>query len=227
MAQPSGTEDATRPALETSREEAMLRAIMLRQVLLVIALIPLIACGQKIGDACERNPDCSTTEARHCDLSYTVVEKGRKKGECIIEDCVRGDCPEDEDSVCIQVYSTQFLSAACDPEREDTAPICGETGSCGSDGFCMGSDIACDPNDVDARVDVCAPHEVCLREGLCADQVGARNSCRRGCDDNEDCRQGYRCQQTDFNGIYVAPDPADPTLHKTARICVPDVTGIG
>ncbi|TPV92510.1 MAG: hypothetical protein B7733_25445 [Myxococcales bacterium FL481] len=163
-----------------------------------VALVcPLLACGPKIGDACGTDRDCAAQGVfgRTCDLSFQTEFDGKKsQGECIIEDCSYRSCPDDEDSVCVLVYSTQFLSVTCDPEKED------------QDGG---------PND-------CAPNEICLREGLCADQVSARSSCRLECSGNGDCRPGYRCQQTDVDGVYVMPNPDDPTAVKITSICVPD-----
>ncbi|MEM7118204.1 MAG: hypothetical protein AAF614_37600, partial [Chloroflexota bacterium] len=39
----------------------------------------------------------------------------------------------------------------------------------------------------------CGSNEVCLPEGLCADEVTARTSCRRKCSRASDCRAGYEC----------------------------------
>lgn len=97
-----------------------------------------------------------------------------------------------KEAVCIKVYPSEFLSVACDPEAED-----------------MG-----------VR-DNCLPTEVCLPEGLCADEVRARTSCRRECNSDRNCRDNYKCVETGSNGLYVAPDPENPIVQQSAKICVP------
>lgn len=188
-----------------------------------LGLLP--ACGPRIGDACTRDTDCAPPGIRNrtCDRSYLSTFEGKpNQGECIIEDCAFADCPEDEDSVCVQVYSTQFLSVACDPDREDIAAACdGGNDTCSEDTLtCTLSQRPCIPEQTIA--DACDPHQVCLREGVCADEVSLRSSCRLECTDDGDCRPGYRCERTDADGIYVAPDPDDPTKITVTSICVPD-----
>jgi hypothetical protein len=97
-----------------------------------------------------------------------------------------------KEAVCVKVYSTELLSVACDPEVED----------------------------VGGRDD-CLPHEVCLPEGLCADEVRARTSCRKECNKDSDCRDNYECVATGAGGVYMTPDPANPTQELTESICVP------
>ena len=175
-----------------------------------LALVALAAvapgCKPKIGDPCKLSTDCSIRGERTCDLSYTIGGEG----ECIIEGCTLGTCPKE--AVCVKVYGSDFLSVACNPEREDIAvPDPNET--CDPDDDCPG--LPPENN--------CAANEICLPEGLCADQVYARTSCRKNCDDSGDCRAGYRCQRTGQLGIYRAPDPDAPTSDKQTKICVPDV----
>lgn len=114
------------------------------------------------------------------------------RGECTIENCSFGSCPNE--ALCVKTYSSEFLSVACDPETED---------------FAGGTDI-------------CDADEVCLPEGLCADEITARNSCRRRCTTDAQCRAGYRCDSVGSDGVYVAPDPDDPTRVRQGRICVPE-----
>jgi hypothetical protein len=171
-----------------------------RSCLFAIALAaPLGACQPKIGDACRRSTDCSITGDRTCDLSVRVNSAGVASpggsGECIIEGCGRGDCPKE--GACVKVYASDFLSVACTPEREDTATQAGPP------------------------LDDCLPHEVCLLEGLCADEITARTSCRRECENNGDCRAGYECFRTGARGIYRAPDLENPANDTETRICIP------
>jgi hypothetical protein len=114
-----------------------------------------------------------------------------REGECTVENCSYGVCPKE--AVCVKVYGSEFLSVSCDPDLEDVP-----------DGS----------ND-------CEPHEVCLPEGLCASEIRAKNSCRLECDNDKDCRDNYQCVSTGVGGVYVAPDPKNPNVQHTAKICVP------
>jgi hypothetical protein len=168
-------------------------------------LAGLGACQPKIGDPCERAIDCGINVIRQCDLSFAPQDP-EEMGECTIEDCVFGVCPEDEDSICVKVYGSQFLSVPCDPDREDRGDDC----------------VAAANAEPDACTDDCDTNEVCLPEGLCADEITARTSCRLMCENDDDCRPAYRCKRTGVDGLYVAPDPSDPTSQPVAKICVPD-----
>lgn len=102
----------------------MLPPLMVRDRALLLALLALVSvasgCRSKIGGACKVSTDCSLRGDRICDLSFLVDEQGLPsadgKGECIVEGCRPGSCPTE--AVCVQVYSTEFLSVACDPEAE-------------------------------------------------------------------------------------------------------------
>jgi hypothetical protein len=69
-------------------------------------LVPLIACGKKIGDECKTNFDCNEEDdTRTCDIS-------QPGGYCTIEGCDEKSCPED--SVCIRFFPRQeFLTRPC------------------------------------------------------------------------------------------------------------------
>jgi hypothetical protein len=152
-------------------------------------------CQRKVGDPCKRAFDCGIYVVRQCDVSNAPRDP-KRDGECIVENCSFGVCPKE--AVCVKVYGSDFLSVACDPDLEDVPSFQG----------------------IDGRDD-CAPHEVCLGEGLCASEIQARTSCRRSCRRDSDCRDNYQCVPTGINGIYVAPDPDDPTRQHSANICVP------
>ncbi len=184
----------------------MARRLIFFAVVLGGALAALSGCRAKIGDACKRSTDCSITGGRICDLSHRVNKQGqphpRGSGECIIEGCGRGTCPDE--AACVKVYGSDFLSVACDPAREDRATF-------GPDGEPL------------PPLDECAANEVCLPEGLCADEITARRSCRKKCKSDDDCRAGYECVRTGSRGIYRAPDLSNPSNHKETRICTPVV----
>lgn len=204
--------------------QCMLRAPMLRRTSLLLALLALGACKAKIGDACERSTDCSLQGERICDLSHRVNDLGvittAGKGECTIDGCGRGTCPKE--AACIKTYGTDFLSVACDPDREDVATFCDE-------GPELCEARGCLPNDGDASGNYTCPprndcdtNEVCLPEGLCADEITARTSCRRKCSSDRDCRNGYECRLTGTQGVYRAPDLDDYGNPSNVRICVPE-----
>ncbi|MCH9683959.1 MAG: hypothetical protein K0V04_21175 [Deltaproteobacteria bacterium] len=192
----------------------------MRHAPFLLALVALAACQAKIGDACERSTDCSIRGERVCDLSHRVNSQGvitvSGEGECTIDGCGRGSCPDE--AACIKVYGTDFLTIACDPDREDLATACD-----GSPDACLA--LGC-VESIEAGVFTCPPRndcgasQVCLREGLCADEITARTSCRRKCSSNRDCRPGYECLLTGNRGVYRAPNLDDPTNPSNVRICV-------
>ncbi len=184
----------------------------------LVALLP--ACQPEIGDPCRVSRDCSIRGERQCDLSNAPQSKSGEAGECTIENCSFGSCPDE--AVCIKTYGSDFLTVAFDPALEDVWTSCkgnednAETCICDDPGAprngCDGSQV---PNDD------CMPNETCLPEGLCADEISARTSCRRECRSNRDCRPAYRCQRVGNNGVYVSPKPKNPTKVLSAKICVP------
>lgn len=189
--------------------------------LLTCALVALAGgCKKKIGDACRRSTDCSLQGERTCDLSNRVTSSGNPtpsgQGECTIEGCGRDSCPKE--AACVKVYGSDFLSVSCDPRREDIAIACDPDVETCPDDCLPGTDspLACPPrND-------CHANEVCLPEGLCADEITARTSCRRKCKDDSECRAGYECRRTGSDGIYRAPDPDEPLDDSQIGICRPD-----
>lgn len=177
-------------------------------IALALAVVAGAGCKAKIGDACQRSTDCSIRGDRGCDLSHRVnsagVETPNGKGECTIEGCGADSCPKEAE--CVKVYGSDFLTVACDPDREDRA-VEGDGEGC--------ADGVCPPRDD------CDPLEVCLPEGLCADEITARTSCRRRCKDDGDCRNGYECIRTGSRGIYPAPDLDHPGELDDFKICAP------
>ncbi len=187
----------SRGALSGSRKLALAsRARTAPPLLLALGLGALGGgCKSEIGDACKRSQDCSLQGERTCDLSYRIDENGIERingnGECTIDGCSRGSCPEE--AACVKSYSSAFVSTTCDASLA-----------------AVGSSS-------------CRPSEVCLPEGLCADELTARTSCRFVCENSSDCRPGYTCSETGSGGVYRAPDPSDPSNIKETRICVPAV----
>lgn len=185
----------------------MLSRIPQRSAFVALAALAL-GCQAKIGDDCAISRDCSIRGERVCDLSNRVTKAGipspNGRGECTIEGCGRGSCPKE--AACVRVFGSDFLSVACDPTREDIATFC--------------DDGTCEPlND-------CNANEICLPEGLCADQITARSSCRRKCKDDGDCRDGYECKRTGNDGVYRVFDPGNPTDDSQIAICRPKDLGL-
>lgn len=194
-------------------------------VLALLALLGSSACQAKIGEECLRSTDCSIQGERICDLSHRVNERGvitpSGMGECTIEGCGRDSCPKE--AACVKTYGSDFLSVACDPEREDLATACdvAELGEAACE------DRGCVPSIEDGTWtcpprDDCEAREVCLPEGLCADEITARTSCRRKCSSDNDCRNGYECVLTGSQGVYRAPDIDDPNNPANVHICMPE-----
>ncbi len=195
----------------------------------------ILSCQAKIGDPCKRAYDCGVTVLRQCDMAGAKPRACNIKannddsscGECTLENCSLGMCPEE--AICIKVYTSEFLSTACNPDAEDI-----EAGAPNPDKPCDPDreDIDlddCDMNELcgDDRqcaplVNDCAPHEVCLAEGLCADEISARTSCRLECSNDGDCRLGYMCKETNTDGVYVAPNPENLAEQIVSKICVRD-----
>jgi hypothetical protein len=84
-------------------------------LLLATFAAALTACGNKIGDECSINTDCSAENTRFCETSWPG-------GYCTVLGCDKGSCPEESD--CIQFFSvinqdkTCATNADCDPVDE-------------------------------------------------------------------------------------------------------------
>ena len=207
-----------------------------RQVLafaLLALTLPMGACSRRIGNPCKTSTDCSLRGDRVCDLSHLVNGDGdvdpAGKGECIIDGCNPTTCPRE--GTCVQVYSAEFLSVACDPELEDRPqPFHGglETRilACNADptltpaGDPEGEPVL-PPDGEPVACNDCQAHEVCLPEGLCADLLSVRTSCRKECRSNTQCRDGYECRSSGSNGVYGIATPEAPFGVETVKICMP------
>lgn len=105
------------------------RTLRVKPLWLVLAggllLVPLVACGRKVGDQCKYNTDCNdTTFDRICDLS-------QPGGYCTIEGCDEKSCPSE--SVCIRFFPRVSLTKPCDPAKVDDClsdEVCLPTGLC-------------------------------------------------------------------------------------------------
>jgi hypothetical protein len=187
-------------------------------LLAALAIVGAAGCRPKIGDACKRSTDCSQRGDRICDLSHRVNDAGEVRasgsGECTIEGCGADSCPKE--AACVKMYAAAFLTIACDPLREDLATW-DDPERC---------DVHPDERPDDCvglpPLDLCEAHEVCLAEGLCADELTARTSCRRKCSDDDECRNGYVCARTGSRGVYSVPDLQRPGDLSEVDICIPE-----
>ena len=212
----------------------MLRAPMAPRLLFAFALLALIpACSRRIGAPCKTSTDCSLRGDRICDLSHLVNTAGdvdpAGKGECIIDGCNPTTCPRE--GTCVQVYGTEFLSVACDPELEDRpqpfhSGLDTRISACNADPSLVpvgepGGAPVLPPEGTPVACNDCAAHEVCLPEGLCADLLSVRTSCRKECRSDTQCRDGYECRVSGSNGVYSVPTPDAPFGTGTVQICMP------
>lgn len=192
-------------------------------VFALLALLALPGCQRKIGAPCRVSTDCSIRGDRVCDLSHLVDSDGnldpKGKGECTIDACNTSTCPREGE--CVQVYGAEFLSVACDPELEDRPQAYGEAlveriAACHAEplaeSYKDGQAVSC--ND-------CSTSEICLPEGLCADVLSARTSCRKRCRSGAQCRDGYECRSTGSNGVYPVSSPEHPFGAEDVKICMP------
>lgn len=185
---------------------------------LAAGVVMLGGCSRKIGSACRVSTDCSFRGERICDLSYLVDSNGNPdpqgKGECTIEGCTPGACPKE--GACIQVFNTEFLSVACDPDCEDRRAADPDEDLESDD-----PQARCRALDDPSIYNRCTDQELCLPEGLCADILSVRVSCRKECNSDRGCRDGYECKQTGSNGVYVAFDPTNPKSLPIETVCMP------
>jgi hypothetical protein len=96
-----------------------------RAVCALLLLVPLGACGKKIGDACKVALDCNTDDdTRFCDIS-------QPGGYCSIDGCDEVSCPEE--SVCIRFFPARFATTPCDPAAPTActpSEVCLPEGKC-------------------------------------------------------------------------------------------------
>lgn len=151
-----------------------------------------VGCSKQVGDPCRTSIDCSINGDRSCDIS-------QPGGYCTVEGCDDASCPED--STCVRLFPTPFLTQACDPRHEDL------------------DEDACRPEDV------CVPTPVTPGatptgtepKGVCAPRATERRFCAKTCGDNGDCRGDYVCRGYGELGAYAFTDSM-----STRRFCAPN-----
>lgn len=156
--------------------------------LLALMLLSFPAgCARQIGDDCTTNVNCSALGDRVCDLASPG-------GYCTVESCDRASCPDD--AVCVRFYTLQRASLGCNFDRAQTATV---RASCAP-----GDTSCCQPGDGTC----CRAGELCLCAGpldeagrcpalaYCAPASTERRYCMKSCEQDAECRDGYRCLST-------------------------------
>ncbi len=109
------------------RKRRVKTAVRALAVLLVV--IPLWACGKKIGDACRVSDDCIEEDpSRTCDTS-------QPGGYCTLMGCEERTCPDE--SVCMRFFPVDN-AATCTPGR---APAESECALLGRDYICLDTGV--------------------------------------------------------------------------------------
>ncbi|MCA9714832.1 MAG: hypothetical protein KC468_09115, partial [Myxococcales bacterium] len=136
-----------------------------------------------------RSIDCSQQGERSCDLSYRVNADGNLDpegdGECTIDGCAEGSCPDE--AVCVRIFGVQFLSVSCDPELEDQrAQDVTEAELVGA--CCEALDGACENATIRACVCGAEPDpDDPVYQQCCADGVIWSDACAHLALANEEC----------------------------------------
>ena len=167
--------------------------ILTNSVAVLLLFGALGACSRTIGDACVQNVDCSIAGDRFCDIASPA-------GYCTIEGCDWNTCPDG--AACVRFFDLLRGAPVCDARASRTLRADCPTG----DSSC------CRPGDGTC----CLPGEQCLCEAesctraYCASETSERRWCMRPCDEDSDCREGYRCYMTGENGAQRVPRPGVP-----------------
>ena len=127
--------------------------LALQLVVGLALLVPLVACGKKIGDECQTQFDCNDEDdSRSCDIS-------QPGGYCTIEGCDERSCPED--SVCVRFFPrAELLPNMCNPVAADRG-----ASECTQDELCLDAGR-------------CAPRATEFRR--CVKTCGNNGDCRSG-----------------------------------------------
>ncbi len=188
-----------------------------------ITALLLLACQPKIGDECLRSIDCSQQGERSCDLSYRINDEGfadpEGQGECTIEGCAEGSCPNE--AVCVRIYGVQFLSVSCDPELEDQLPEGVDAGDIAGAccealaGPCTNEDVkrcvcGADMDPEDPLVQQCCSGEPWSQ--ACA-RIAVQNNCSDLCP-RDDCLPTERCLD---EGLCADANTTRTSCRRTCR----------
>lgn len=164
-----------------------------RLVASLLLLIPLWACGKKIGDQCQTQFDCNDEDdSRTCDIS-------QPGGYCTVEGCDERSCPGE--AVCIRFFPrTELLTRVCNPRSPDRG-----ASECGADDLCLDAGR-------------CAPRATELRR--CMLRCGDSGDCR---DDYRCKVVGGEPpdQLATENGVPLTAIPLTPKRYDKVGYCAP------
>jgi hypothetical protein len=120
-------------------------------LLSLVLIVPLWACGKKIGDECQTQFDCNDEDdTRTCDIS-------QPSGYCTIDGCDERSCPDE--AVCLRFFPRkELLTTTCDYAEA------------------LAGRPACEPHEVCLEANVCAPRATELRR--CMLECGNNGDCR-------------------------------------------------
>lgn len=112
-----------------------------------------MGCGNKIGDECRTNIDCSQEDVnRSCDIS-------QPGGYCTIDGCDERSCPEE--AACIRFFPYMFVNKPCGAQQ-----------TCAPDETCVPS------SSTSGTMGLCAPRASERR--YCALRCSSDGDCRGG-----------------------------------------------
>jgi hypothetical protein len=182
--------------------------LTMERVLMALAaaalVVPLAACGKKIGDECQTQYDCNDEDdVRSCDIS-------QPGGYCTIEGCDETSCPED--SACIRFFPrAELLPNVCDPASPDHG-----ASVCTHDELCLDAG-RCAPRATEFRrcVKTCGNDGDC-RDGYQCRLVGGDPTAVPPTIPREDNGQPVK-----ENGQPVTPMPLTGKRYANARYCAP------
>ena len=117
-------------------------------------LIFAAGCGDKIGDPCTVDSDCSQNQDRDCDPAPNSPE-----GYCTISGCDFDSCPGE--AVCIRFFAGANTNLACDSALED-----------------QGTEDRCIPEEVCTLAGACVPRTSESR--FCMLRCQSNGDCRAG-----------------------------------------------
>jgi hypothetical protein len=169
--------------------------------LALLLLLPLAACGKKIGDECRTQFDCNDEDdTRSCDIS-------QPGGYCTIEGCDERSCPEE--SVCVRFFPrAELLPITCDPRAPDRG-----ASACTHDELCLDAG-RCAPRATEFRRCV----KGCGSDGDCRDDYQCRTV---GGDPTADPPTIPTEKDREMKDQPVTALPLTGKRYDTARYCAP------
>jgi hypothetical protein len=165
----------------------------------LVFLVFFAGCGHNIGDSCQTNVECDPTGLRFCDTAPVG-------GYCTIDGCDVNTCPSE--AVCIRFFTPV-------PNEPCQAPPARFPGNgCRVDERCVCNTA------LDDAGNCTAPPDENGNNGLCSPETSERRWCQKRCNEDSDCRDGYRCRPTGELGAELVPSPDGGTM--SAKFCAPN-----